>query len=89
VQLAGTDLTFSRNYLRNLNDDSMFVGEVATNMRIERNVFEQCLMGLSNSAAARSHFEQARDEDALPFRADSRINSMITQTGSRLAGCHA
>src|SRR5262249_5661393 len=32
---------------------------------------------LTNSAAALEHFELARDFDALPFRADSRINSQI------------
>ncbi len=46
----------------------------------------QCLLGLNNPAAARSHFEQARDDDALPFRADSRINDSITQAGVRFAG---
>jgi tetratricopeptide (TPR) repeat protein len=45
-----------------------------------------CLLRLSNSAAARPHFQSACDDDALPFRADSRINEMITQTGQPLAG---
>jgi len=37
-----------------------------------------CLLSLSNAPAARGAFERARDLDALPFRADSRINSEIT-----------
>lgn len=36
-----------------------------------------CLLALTNSAAARQHLEQACDFDALPFRADSRINEAI------------
>jgi tetratricopeptide (TPR) repeat protein len=42
-----------------------------------------CLLHLTNSAAAREHFERACDYDALPFRADSRINSLIRQAGQR------
>ena len=38
-----------------------------------------CLLHMSNSAAAREHFQKACDYDALPFRADSRINSLIRQ----------
>ncbi len=38
-----------------------------------------CLRHLTNSAAAREHFQRACDYDALPFRADSRINSLIRQ----------
>lgn len=36
--------------------------------------------------AARKHFEQARDDDALPFRADSRINGLIAQASQASAG---
>ena len=48
----------------------------------------------SPQASARVHFEQARDDDALPFRADSRLNSIIAQAvrqyaGPRLAFCDA
>jgi tetratricopeptide (TPR) repeat protein len=45
----------------------------------------QCLLGLTNTASARSHFAQARDDDALPFRTDSRINAIISQAGARFA----
>lgn len=36
-----------------------------------------CLLAQTNLAAAREHFQLACDYDALPFRADSRINSAI------------
>jgi tetratricopeptide (TPR) repeat protein len=36
---------------------------------------------LTNPPAALEHFVLARDFDALPFRADSRINSIITDVG--------
>ena len=44
--------------------------------------FEQgsCLLSLTNLAAAREHLQQACDFDALPFRADSRINEAIVET---------
>jgi tetratricopeptide (TPR) repeat protein len=38
-----------------------------------------CLLHMTNSAAAREHFQMACDYDALPFRADARINSLIRQ----------
>ena len=38
-----------------------------------------CLLASTNSAAARRHFEQACDLDALPFRADSSINQVILE----------
>jgi len=36
-------------------------------------------------AAAAAHFEKARDLDALPFRADSRINDIIRATARQMA----
>ncbi|HEY5910293.1 MAG TPA: tetratricopeptide repeat protein [Verrucomicrobiae bacterium] len=42
-----------------------------------------CLLRLTNVVAAREHFGLARDDDALPFRADSRINSLITEAGRK------
>jgi tetratricopeptide (TPR) repeat protein len=39
-----------------------------------------CLLSLTNYAAARQHLAQACDFDALPFRADSRINEAIVRT---------
>jgi tetratricopeptide (TPR) repeat protein len=44
-----------------------------------------CLLRQTNAAAAREHFEQALEEDLLPFRADSRINDIIRAEGGRLA----
>jgi tetratricopeptide (TPR) repeat protein len=46
----------------------------------------QCLLELTNAAAAKAHFTRARDDDALPFRADSRINATMSETAARLAG---
>jgi tetratricopeptide (TPR) repeat protein len=45
----------------------------------------ECLLRLNDAAAAR-HFQTACDCDALPFRADSRINGIIRETGARLGG---
>jgi tetratricopeptide (TPR) repeat protein len=39
----------------------------------------QCLWSMTNFAAAREHFQKACDCDALPFRADSRLNDLIRQ----------
>jgi len=46
----------------------------------------RCCLGLSNVVEARRHFESARDCDALPFRADSRLNQIIKDTAARFAG---
>ena len=46
----------------------------------------RCLLQETNVTAARSHFEAARDDDSLPFRTDSRLNSLVTQVGKRFAG---
>jgi tetratricopeptide (TPR) repeat protein len=45
-----------------------------------------CLMHLTNSSGALPHFQQAVDNDTLPFRADSRINGMIRAAARRSAG---
>jgi tetratricopeptide (TPR) repeat protein len=45
-----------------------------------------CLAQLNQFPAAREHFQKACDDDALPFRADSRINEMIRAEGRRPAG---
>ena len=45
-----------------------------------------CLLGLTNTTAARPHFLQAVDDDTLPFRADSRINETIRAAARRFAG---
>jgi len=46
----------------------------------------QCLLRLGETQAAALHFQKACDCDALPFRADSRINEIIRQTGQQLEG---
>lgn len=45
----------------------------------------QCQLALSNRATAQARFSQARDDDALPFRTDSRLNAIIEEAG----GAHA
>src|ERR1035437_3971263 len=45
----------------------------------------RCDLALTNLDQARGDFELARDNDALDFRADTRINSAIKETAS----CHA
>jgi len=44
------------------------------------------MMKLTNALAATLHFQQACDDDALPFRATSQINAIIRDVGRRLAG---
>ena len=44
-----------------------------------------CLLQLKNISAARIHFQQALDWDCLPFRADTRINTIIAEAGRQLA----
>jgi tetratricopeptide (TPR) repeat protein len=45
-----------------------------------------CDLALTNIDQARSEFELARDDDALDFRSDTRINSAIEEAASRHAG---
>ena len=45
-----------------------------------------CLARLTNYSAARKHFERARDLDALPFRASSKINLLTEQVARRFGG---
>ena len=44
-----------------------------------------CLLALTNLAQARHCYELARDFDALPFRADSRINEIIEKVAREYA----
>jgi tetratricopeptide (TPR) repeat protein len=46
----------------------------------------QCLLAQNQAAAARKHLQQACDDDALPFRADSRLNGIIAAAGERHGG---
>ena len=45
----------------------------------------ESLLQLTNFASAREHLQSACDDDALPFRTDSRINALIVATGRQLA----
>jgi tetratricopeptide (TPR) repeat protein len=45
----------------------------------------ECLLAENDFSAAREHFQAACDEDALPFRADSRINGLIRQAGTTIS----
>ncbi len=46
----------------------------------------QCLLACGETDAARTHFQQARDLDTLPFRADSRMNDIIGEVARSHAG---
>ena len=46
----------------------------------------QCLLALNRPVEARKHFLQARDLDALRFRADSRINQTIREVTTSQGG---
>jgi tetratricopeptide (TPR) repeat protein len=46
----------------------------------------RCLWALGRYGEAKGHYEQARDEDTLRFRADSRINSIIEQAAKAWQG---
>ncbi len=46
----------------------------------------ECLLAQNHAADARQHFQTACDDDALPFRADSRINQAIQKLGEKLDG---
>lgn len=59
---------------------------LATNHAQIRFSLAQCELALSNRPAARTNFVAARDLDALPFRADSRINAAIRAVARKLAG---
>lgn len=45
----------------------------------------QCLAQMTDFTAAREDFQKACDDDALPFRADSRINAIIQEIGQEFA----
>jgi tetratricopeptide (TPR) repeat protein len=44
-----------------------------------------CLLNMTNTIAARQHFQAACDLDTLPFRTDSRINSLIADAAQQAA----
>ena len=46
----------------------------------------ECLLAQDNFPAAREHLQLACDDDALPFRADARINGIIRAAGEKSAG---
>ncbi|MBN2506784.1 MAG: tetratricopeptide repeat protein [Verrucomicrobia bacterium] len=41
-----------------------------------------CCLALGRTHEARQHFQRAKDEDALPFRPDTRLNDIIRQVAS-------
>jgi tetratricopeptide (TPR) repeat protein len=45
----------------------------------------QCLLALTNDAAAREHLQNACDDDAMPFRTDSTINGVIRDAAGKAA----
>ncbi len=46
----------------------------------------ECLLHMNDERSAAMYFRMARDADALPFRADSRINTIIRETGRQMKG---
>ena len=46
----------------------------------------QSILAMTSFEAARRSFGQARDLDSLPFRADSKINSLIAEAARRYSG---
>ncbi len=46
----------------------------------------RALLAQNDAAAARGHLQAASDEDALPFRTDSRLNALIRQQGESARG---
>ncbi len=46
----------------------------------------ESLLHLGDAAAAAAHLQKACDCDALPFRADSRINAIIREAGQKMGG---
>jgi tetratricopeptide (TPR) repeat protein len=46
----------------------------------------ESLLSLTNDTAAREHLQLACDDDALPFRADSRINAIISNEQKKTGG---
>ncbi len=61
-------------------------GQIAPQSAEVQYQWGESLLRLTNAVAAREHFQLACDNDALPFRADSRINGIIEKTGTRFAG---
>ena len=45
----------------------------------------ECLLAQNDLPDARDHFQRACDDDALPFRADARINDLIQQAGKQIS----
>jgi len=46
----------------------------------------RCALNLTNLSRARSHFERARDCDALPFRTDTTLNAIAKDVANQFAG---
>ena len=46
----------------------------------------KCLLALNQLSPARDHLQLACDDDALPFRTDSRLNHIIAEAAKRMTG---
>jgi tetratricopeptide (TPR) repeat protein len=64
-----------------------FAGATAADPQLAEAQFREgeCLLRL-NDAGAAGRFQKACDCDALPFRADSRINGIIRETAAQMGG---
>ena len=75
----------------NAGDPAAAAGNFESAARLDPRVAElqfrwaDSLLALTN-AAAREHFQLACDDDALPFRADSRINAIIRREREKAGG---
>ena len=54
ILLNGPNTVFRHNWVHNINDDGVFVGRTATNLRITGNVFEKCLTVVSLASTSKS-----------------------------------
>jgi tetratricopeptide (TPR) repeat protein len=71
----------------NLKDCSPFgAGSNATSSAESEYRNAQALLASNNFPADRTEFQKACDDDTLPFRADSRINSIIHDAATEFAG---
>ncbi len=67
---------------------AQFAGAVAIDPQYAELQFRlgSCHLALTNSVQALTEFKLARDYDALPFRADTRINQVIKEAADDYAG---
>ena len=75
---SGTNLTQALEFYRQAAE--LDPGQAELQFRLGK-----CWLALTNASAARPHLERARDNDALPCRADSRLNSIVDAVAAEYA----